>query len=136
MINKFIIGQRVSFTKIITQEDVEAFAKICGDFNPLHFDSQYAAKTRFSKRIVHGMLTASLISTLVGMYLPGTGAIYLGQDLKFIKPVFIDDTITATAIIIEIDLEKKLLVLKTECTNQNEEIVLVGQAKVRYEPVE
>jgi acyl dehydratase len=81
------------------------------------------------------MLTASLISTVIGMQLPGPGAIYLGQQLKFLKPVFPGDTITARAIVLSYDAEKKLLTLKTDCLNQHDEIVLSGEAKVRYEPI-
>jgi 3-hydroxybutyryl-CoA dehydratase len=134
--DSFSPGQTATYRKTISAEDLENFAHLSGDRNPLHFDSEYAAASRFQKRIAHGMLTASLISTVIGMQLPGPGAIYLGQELKFLKPVFPGDTITARAVVISYDEEKKLLILKTDCLNQHDEIVLSGEAKVRYEPIQ
>ena len=132
---QFSPGESATFVKTITSADIEIFAALSGDHNPLHLNSEYAAKTRFKQRIAHGMLTASLISTVIGMYLPGPGAIYLGQELKFIKAVFVDDTITASVTMDVFDQEKKLMTLKTSCINQHGETVLRGEAKVRYEPV-
>jgi 3-hydroxybutyryl-CoA dehydratase len=131
----FSVGQTATYSKTFTEADVEAFAAISGDRNPIHLNDSYAARTRFGRRIGHGMLTASLISTVIGMYLPGPGAIYLSQEIKFLKPVFIDDTVTATASIIAFNEEKRVLTLKTECVNQKGETVLTGEAKVLYEPV-
>lgn len=131
----FAIGESASYTKTITDKDVSAFAQLSGDHNPIHLNAEYAQQTRFKQRIAHGILVSSLISTVIGMQLPGAGAIYLGQELKFTKPVFLDDTITATATIIEYQGEKRILSLQTECTNQNGEIVLTGTAKVLYEPI-
>ncbi len=131
----FSLGQTASYTKTFTSADIEIFAALSGDHNPIHLDEPYAATTRFGKRIAHGMLTASLISTVIGMQLPGMGAIYLSQELKFLKPVFIGDTITATASIIELNAAKQILSLKTECANQNAELVITGTAKILYEPV-
>ena len=121
---------RVSVTKTITDEDVAAYARITGDDNPLHLDECYAVTTRFGGRIVHGMLTASLFSTIVGKYLPGTGGIYLGQQVRFVRPVRLGDTITATAEVVAIREDKRILTLRTECTNQRGETVITGEATV------
>jgi 3-hydroxybutyryl-CoA dehydratase len=133
--NTFSLGQTASYTKTFTSADIEIFAALSGDHNPIHLDEQYATTTRFGKRIAHGMLTASLISTVIGMQLPGTGAIYLSQELKFLKPVFIGDTVTARASIIELNPAKQILLLKTECTNQTAELVITGTAKILYAPI-
>jgi 3-hydroxybutyryl-CoA dehydratase len=131
----FPVGYKVSHVKTFTNADVERFAQICGDYNPLHFEANYAAQTRFRHPIIHGMLTASLFSTLVGMYLPGTGAIYLGQDLKFLHPVYVGDTITASGEVRSYDPAKRLLLIDTTGHNQHQTLVITGQARVRYEPV-
>lgn len=132
----FTTGQSASVSRTITAEDIETFAELSGDRNPIHFDEEYAAKTRFGQRIAHGMLSAGLISTVIGMHLPGPGAIYLSQELKFLRPVLIGDTITATATISATIPEKRILVLTTECTNQRGESVIKGEAKILYEPVD
>ncbi len=132
--NKMLeIGQNASFAKTITETDVSMFAGISGDFNPVHINEEEARKSVFEKRIAHGMLSASLISTVLGMYLPGKGTIYLGQNLDFKKPVFIGDTITANAEVSEIiKPEKGIYKLKTWCVNQNDEVVIDGEAVVKY----
>lgn len=126
----FFLGQTGTFSKTLTQSDVYSYAGICGDFNPVHINSVEAEKSRFGKQVVHGMLTASLISTVIGMVMPGPGSVYLGQELKFLKPVFFGDTITAKVTIDGIDKEKKILHLKTEEFNQNNLIVVTGYAEV------
>ena len=95
-IEELKIGQTSSFSKTITETDVYLFAGITGDFNPAHINAQYAANTQFKERIAHGMLSASLISTILGTSLPGKGTIYLGQQVKFLSPVRLGDTITVT----------------------------------------
>ena len=134
-VHSFSVGETASYSKTITAADIEAFAALSGDHNPVHLDESFAARTRFKARIGHGILTASLISTVIGMYLPGPGAVYLGQEVKFLKPVFIGDTITASASVVAINEEKQILTLKTECVNQNGDRVLTGEARVLYEPV-
>jgi 3-hydroxybutyryl-CoA dehydratase len=124
------LGTRASVTRTITDEDVRKFAEITGDDNLLHLDEGYAATTRFAGRIVHGMLTASLFSTIVGKHLPGEGGIYLGQQVRFLKPVRPGDTITATGEVIAIRAEKRVLTLRTECRNQRGEMVISGEAIV------
>ena len=129
-IDEMYIGMKKSVSKTISEADIYAFAGITGDINPVHVNKEYAAETRFGKRIAHGMLTASLCSTLVGMCIPGIDAIYLGQTLKFVRPVFIGDTVTATGKITEIIREKKIGYMKTTIVNQNGEIVIEGEATV------
>jgi len=131
----FKIGDTASFSKTLTAADVALFVAVSGDTNPLHLDAAYAELTRFGRRVVHGALTASLISTVIGTKLPGEGAIYAGQSLRFVAPVFLDDTVTATATITEYDEETRRLVLRTVCCNQNGEEVVVGEAVILYRPV-
>lgn len=128
---RFEIGQKASFGKTITETDVVSYAGLSGDFNPIHVDRQFAQTTRFEQRIAHGLLTTSLLSGVLGMHLPGPGSVYMGQTLRFVRPVFINDTITATAEVLQYDPEKGNILLKTECRNQNGEIVLEGEAKMR-----
>ena len=106
-IEELSVGQSARFSKTISETDVYLFAGICGDFNPAHVDEEYAKQTYFKTRIAHGMLSGSLISTLVGTMLPGPGSIYMRQELNFLAPVVIGDTITAVAEVIEILPEKK-----------------------------
>jgi acyl dehydratase len=121
-------GQSASITRHVTAEDVEAFARVSGDTNPVHLDAGYAATTRFGKRIAHGMLAVSYISAALGTRLPGPGTIYLSQNVSFLKPVFLGDTITATVSVSKFRPEKGILTLITECFNQAGEKVVDGQA--------
>ena len=100
-------GQEASLSKIISDDDIHDFAKLSGDKNPVHIDDEYASKTIFKKRIAHGFLTASFISTLIASKLPGPGSIYLKQSLKFLGPVFVGETILIKVKVIEINIEKK-----------------------------
>jgi len=122
------IGDTASLSKTFTDEDVRAFAAISGDKNPVHLDEAYAAQTQFKKRIVHGMLTAGLISAILGTKLPGEGSIYLGQTINFRAPVYLDDTITATVTIIKLHERKPIVTLETVCRNQDDVVVLDGEA--------
>ncbi|GIK63143.1 MAG: (R)-specific enoyl-CoA hydratase [Chloroflexota bacterium] len=124
-------GASASRTKTFTDEDVRTFAHLTGDTNPVHLDADYAATTVFGQRIVHGMLTSALISAVLANDLPGPGTIYLGQNLKFKKPVFIGDTITATVTISQVRAERKIVTFETTCTNQNGEVVIEGEATVK-----
>ena len=124
------IGESASITKMISEADIVNFAGIIGDFNPVHINPEYAKTTMFGERIAHGMLTASFISTLVGCCLPGINALYLSQDIKFVKPVKIGDTITAYAEVMEKIDAKQRLVLKTVVKNQRDEVVVDGKAVV------
>lgn len=124
------LGDAASVTKTIAESDVYLFAGITGDLNPAHTNEVTASQTPFKGRIAHGILTAGLISTVLGMHLPGPGTIYLGQELKFTKPVHMGDTITATATVSDIMLEKNKVKLDTICTNQNGDVVIKGEAIV------
>ena len=130
---KLIVGQNASFSKTITESDVYNFAGLVGDFNDVHINQVAAEKSMFGKRIAHGMLVGSFISTVLGMYLPGPGTIYLEQNLKFRRPVFFNDTITATVTVKEcLNMEKGIFSLETNIKNQDENIVIEGTAIVKY----
>lgn len=123
------LGESASFTKTITETDVVLFGGLSGDLNPAHFDEVSAQASQFKGRIAHGALVASLISSVLGMKLPGEGTIYLKQESNFVKPVYFGDTITATVTVIE-KTEKKRVILQTDCKNQNDELVITGHATV------
>jgi len=124
------IGQRASYSKTATDADILLFLAISGDNNPIHIDDEAAKKTRFGRRILPGMWSASLISALLASRLPGAGSIYLSQMLTFKRPVFPGDTITASAEITAIRREKGIVTLATTCTNQAGEVVVEGEAVV------
>jgi 3-hydroxybutyryl-CoA dehydratase len=124
----FAIGERASFTKTITEADVTTFAGLIGDFNPLHVDAEYARRSRFGQRVAHGMFTGGLISAVLGNKLPGPGAIYLSQQIEFLAPVFIGDTITATVEVSSWQPDKRIITLKTDGFNQAEKQVVTGKA--------
>ena len=126
------IGTRASRSRTITEADVVLFAGISGDHNPIHMDAQYAAQTPFQQRIAHGSLIGAMISAVLGNDLPGHGAIYLGQTLKFVAPVHIGDTVTVTVEVIGIREDKHLITLRTDCTNQEGKLVLTGEALVKF----
>ncbi|GIW28055.1 MAG: (R)-specific enoyl-CoA hydratase [Meiothermus sp.] len=132
---KFQIGDSASYTQTISEAHVALFIGAVGDTNPLHVDSEYAQKSRFGARIAQGILVAGLISTAIGTRLPGPGAIYLGQSLRFLKPTYLGDTITATVTVRAIRPDKPILSLETVCTNQKGERVIEGEATVLYEEV-
>jgi 3-hydroxybutyryl-CoA dehydratase len=124
------IGDKASFSKTISEADVYGFAGITGDFNPVHVNAEFAAGSRFKQRIAHGMLSASLISTVLGTDLPGINTIYLSQEVKFTAPVFLGDTLTAEAEVVEKVENKNILILKTTVVNQDGKLVVDGQARV------
>lgn len=127
------IGTKTHLVKTITEADIKRFAEVSGDFNPVHMSDNFAKKTPFGHRIAHGMLAAGFISAAVAK-LPGL-VIYMSQTVNFLKPMRIDDSITATAEVIAKDDVKEILQIKTMCVNQNGEIVVDGQAKVKiYQP--
>ena len=124
------VGQCNSFSKTITETDVYLFAGITGDLNPAHVDEEYAQNTRFGKRIAHGMLSAGLISNVLGTKLPGPGTIYLSQQVDFKAPVYFGDTVTAVVEVEELIPEKNRAILHTYCRNQEGVIVADGKATV------
>lgn len=127
------IGQTASVQKTFSAADITAFAGASLDVNPVHMSDKYAEGTIFGKRVVHGILTAGLISAVIGNYLPGPGSIYMGQELKFTSPVFLGDDITAQLEIIELIPEKKIVKLSTTCFNQDGKTVITGMATVKYD---
>jgi 3-hydroxybutyryl-CoA dehydratase len=129
-IDELEVGQTAQFSKTITETDIYLFAGVTGDLNPAHVDEEYAKNTFFKTRIAHGMLTASFISTVIGTMLPGPGTVYLSQEVRFLAPVKIGDTVSAVVEISEIRPEKKRIWLKTTCTNQDGTVVVDGQAVV------
>lgn len=129
--DEIAVGDSASVSRTMTQQDIDLFAVISGDVNPAHMDPAYAGTDIFHKIIAHGMLSASLISNVLGTKLPGPGTIYLGQELRFLHPVCIGDTITATLTVKERRPEEADLTLDCSCVNQTGEVVIIGVAHVR-----
>lgn len=125
-IDDFEVGQHVTLTKTFTEDDLRRFIEITGDVNPLHVDDEFAAGTPFGRRILHGMLTASIFSMMVGMLLPGTGAIYRSQTLTFLLPVHLDETVTAHFVVRSIDRAKHRLEIDAWIENAAGEHVIEG----------
>ena len=124
------IGDSAEITKRIDETDIQAFADLTGDHNPVHLDDAFAITTPFGRRIAHGMLTASLISAVLANKLPGEGSVYLGQTLQFVAPVFPGDEIIARVTVKEIREDKPIVKLETICLNQHSEVVIRGEATV------
>ena len=129
-IDELKVGDTAKFAKTIAESDVYLFAGVTGDFNPAHVNEDYAKDTYFKTRIAHGMLSASFISTVIGTMLPGPGTIYLRQEVSFLAPVKIGDTVTAIVEVAEIMADKKTVRLKTYCVNQENKRVVDGEAIV------
>ena len=127
---KLKIGDSAEITRTIEQSDIQAFADVTGDHNPVHVDESFAQTTRFGRRIAHGMLTASLISSVLANKLPGEGSIYLDQTLKFVAPVFPGDEVTARVTVTDVREARGIVKLETICLNQHNEIVIRGEAVV------
>jgi acyl dehydratase len=124
------VGDRAEIVRQVSDSDIAGFVDAVGDYNPVHSDPEYAAGTVFKQPIAPGIWTAGLISAVIGTRLPGPGAIYLSQSLKFLKPVMFDDVITARVEVLETNAEKNRMRLRTVCTNQHGEEVLTGEALV------
>jgi len=124
------LGDQARFSKTVTERDIALFGDTSGDVNPVHFDESYASKTIFKGRIAHGMWSASLISTCIGTVMPGPGSIYLGQTLEFKLPVRLGDTLTAEVTIEKKIDSQKLLIMSCVVSNQHNEVVVFGEAKV------
>jgi len=125
------VGDKASFSKTVTDEDVQAFARVTGDDQPLHLDDAYAAKTRFKGRIAHGMLSAGYISAALGTKLaPGRTVVYLSQQLRFQRPVKIGETVTANLEVTAVQPDRRFVTVKTDCVNQAGEEVVTGEALV------
>ncbi len=132
MKKKMAVGDKASLSKVFTEEDVIQYSEISTDTNPIHLDESYASSTVFGKRIVHGMLVASMFSALIGVELPGEGSIYLGQSLSFKAPVSIGDQVTASVEIVGIRDDKPIVTLRTICINNEGQVLIEGEAVVKY----
>lgn len=122
------IGDRAEIKRAFTEEDVRCYAELTTDKNPIHLDSEYAAKTQFKERIVHGMLVSSLFSALLAQQLPGEGSIYMRQDIQFLAPVFFDREVIASVEIIDIHESKPFVTLQTLCVDEEEKVLVSGEA--------
>ena len=122
------VGDSASITKTFSDKDVITFANLTGDNNPIHLDEEYAENSRFKKRLVHGILVSGLISAVLGMQVPGPGCIYINQTINFRAPVFLEDRITATVKVKSVREDKPIVVLETVCTNQDNVVVIDGEA--------
>lgn len=123
------IGMSESYTRTVTAEDIQLFADVSGDTNPVHLNEEFAANSRFEQRIAHGMLTGSYISTIIGTRLPGPGCLYLNQSMKFKNPVFVNDEVTATATITRLDTRRKFVTFETIC-RVGDTSVIEGEALI------
>ncbi len=123
-------GDSAVISKTVTDADIRAFADVVGDHNPVHLNDEFARSTRFGRRIAHGMLGASVISAVIGNHLPGPGSIYLSQSLQFLAPVYPGDTITAKVLVTKLREDMLIATLQTICFNQNEKVIIMGEAVV------
>lgn len=134
--NTLFVGRKAFFTKKVTELDITAFSKVSGDSNPLHSDPEYAAKTRFGQRIAHGAFGLGLVSAVLGTKLcPEKTVIYLGQSVRFLRPVYLNDTVTAECEITEMKSDRQIAIVACRCVNQNGEEVLKGEATIMLDPV-
>jgi acyl dehydratase len=131
---KLKIGDKFTTHRTVTDELIRAFAEVSGDYNPIHLDEEFAQKTRFGKRIAHGMLSGAFISAVLGNELKEMKVIYLSQTLKFTAPVFIGDTVTTTSTVTHIREDKNIVTSETVCTNQNGETLVTGESKIMILP--
>ncbi len=125
-----VVGAVYEFSQTITHDDVMRFAELTGDNNPLHVDADFGAKSQFGKNVVHGMLAASLFSTLVGMYCPGEHALYMSQTVQFKKPIFYGDKLIIRGTVIEKNDSVQMITMKTEIVSNND-VKVTGEAKVK-----
>lgn len=127
------IGQKATLSRKVNDEDVRAFAELSGDRNPIHLDEEAAARSRFGRRVAHGMFSAVLISAVLGTRLPGPGTVYLSQTMKFEAPVYLGDEILAEVEVVDMRDDRPVLTLRTTCSNQDGVVVLSGEAVVLFE---
>lgn len=127
-----VIGQTASLTKSFSSSDVVLFSSLSLDTNEIHLNEEYAKKSIFHQRIVHGFLAGSLISAVIGTILPGKGAIYLHQDMDFKKPIYLNEEITAIVTVLDAKYEKGIYYLGTVCRNQDGEVKITGNAIIKY----
>jgi 3-hydroxybutyryl-CoA dehydratase len=129
------MGQIASMSKTVTEADILMLAEVTLDRNPVHLDDAFAKRTRFRGRIAHGVLAIGLISAVMGTQLPGPGTIYLSQQVKFLAPVRPGDTIKAVVEVVALRPEKRIVTLKTNCYNQDNQAILTGEAVVLFEQI-
>ncbi len=123
------IGMAMSYSQTITDSDIRTFAEISGDKNPVHVDEGYASASRYKKRIAHGLMSASFFSALFGTKIPGPGCVYVAQSLQFRRPVYMNDTVTATVTVTSVNLETKRIFFETKCTVKSR-VVISGEAEI------
>ena len=128
--NEIEIGDSREFKITITNSMIDEFAKLSGDFNPLHVDEKYAQTTKFGKRVVHGMLLASFLSQMVGMYLPGKHALYSSQTLEFHNPCFVGNEITVTSKVIDKSQSTKIIKIESKISNEENKLLLYGVGRI------
>lgn len=128
------VGDKFSTERLVTDELVRKFAEVSGDYNPIHLDDEVARTTRFGQRIAHGMLSGAFVSAVLGYELSERSIVYLSQTLRFVAPVFIGDTVTATGTVTHIREDKPVITLETICTKQGGETVVTGEAVVMVLP--
>jgi acyl dehydratase len=121
------VGQRARRTKTVTARDVELYSEITGDRNPLHFDPEFAARTRFGRLVAQGGITAGMLNALVAMDLPGPGTVFMSQSLRYLAPTYLGDTLTAEVEVLAVKPDKPVCQLKTTITNQDGTVVLEGE---------
>ena len=134
LIPHFDIGRGEHVSKTLTEADVHTYANLVGDFNPLHVNAEYARRSRFGRPTAHSMLAAGMISALLDNHLPGPGSVYLSQQMEFLAPIYIGDTITARVEVTAWQPEKNLITLRTDCYNQEDRQVITGQAVLMVLP--
>lgn len=123
------VGMSMSYSRTINDRDIRLFAELSGDNNPVHLDEKYAESSRFKKRIAHGLMSAGFFSALFGTKIPGVGCVYVAQSLKFKRPVYIDDNVTATVTVTSLDLKNRRVFFDTVCTVKSK-IVISGEAEI------
>lgn len=123
------IGMRVSYSQTITDSDIKAYAGLSGDHNPVHVNQEYAEESRYGKRLAHGLMSVGFFSALFGMRLPGPGCVYVSQNIKFKRPVYINDTVTAIAEVTDVNIKKKRVFFSTNCYVKDK-IVISGDAEI------
>lgn len=128
-IDEICVGMSASYSQTITDADIKCFAGISGDNNPVHMNEEYAAESRYGKRIAHGLISASFFSALFGTRIPGPGCVYVSQSLNFKRPVYIDDTVTASVVVTNVDKGKSRVFFDTVCKVKGK-IVIDGKAEL------
>lgn len=130
----FTVGQEYQQTVHITQDQIDAFAQVSGDHNPLHTNPEFARKSIFGRTVAHGVYGLSLISAVLGTYFPGFGTIYMSQEAKFLKPIFIDESVRIRVRVKELQPEKKRMIITTTIIKENDDIAIDGEARVQFNP--